>query len=131
MEFEWKNFPGLTTLGILEEIQKMMTELQCEPEQFKGENEETQNNVLRILLQVRIMLADSLAVVGPSWDLDQRRNGTQPILINRWDKTAERMVLNFAESGLPIFRATSSLDRGEWRSKEKGKNVQSTHSLQQ
>ena len=29
-----ENIP--TTLGILEEIQKMMTELQCEPEQFKG-----------------------------------------------------------------------------------------------
>ena len=36
MGFEWKNFPGFTTWGILEDIQKMMTELQCEPEQFKG-----------------------------------------------------------------------------------------------
>ena len=32
MEFEWKIFPGIATLGILEEIQKIMTELQCEPE---------------------------------------------------------------------------------------------------
>ena len=36
MGFEWKNFPGFTTWGILEDIQKMMTELQSEPEQFKG-----------------------------------------------------------------------------------------------
>ena len=36
MEFEWKVLPGFTTLNILEEIQKIMTELQCEPEQFKG-----------------------------------------------------------------------------------------------
>ena len=36
MEFEWKNVPGFTTLGILEEIQNLMTELQCEPEHFKG-----------------------------------------------------------------------------------------------
>ena len=36
MEFEWKIFPGFTTLGILTEIQKMMTESKCEPEQFKG-----------------------------------------------------------------------------------------------
>ena len=36
VEFEWKNFPGFTTLGILDEIQKMMTESKCEPEQFKG-----------------------------------------------------------------------------------------------
>ena len=36
MEFEWTNFPGFTTLGILNEIQKMMTEIQCEPGQFQG-----------------------------------------------------------------------------------------------
>ena len=35
MEFEWTIFSGSTTLGILGEIQKLMTELQCEPEQFK------------------------------------------------------------------------------------------------
>ena len=36
MEFEWTIFPGFTTLGILDEIQKMMAELRCEPEQCKG-----------------------------------------------------------------------------------------------
>ena len=30
MEFEWKVFPGFTTLSILEEMQKIMTEIQCE-----------------------------------------------------------------------------------------------------
>ena len=30
-------------------------------------------------------------------------------------------MLNFAESGHPVFRATSALERGELRSKEKGK----------
>ena len=38
-----------------------------------------------------------------------------------WDKTAERMMLNFAESGHLVFRATSALERGELRSKGKGK----------
>ena len=38
-----------------------------------------------------------------------------------WDKTAELMMLNFAESSHPIFRATSALESGECRSKEKGK----------
>ena len=36
MEFEWTIFPGFTTLGILAEIQKMMAESKCEPEQFQG-----------------------------------------------------------------------------------------------
>ena len=35
-EFEWKIFPGITALGLLEKIQKIMTDLQCEPEHFKG-----------------------------------------------------------------------------------------------
>ena len=36
MDFEWRVFPGITTLGILDEIQKMMTKSKCEPKQFKG-----------------------------------------------------------------------------------------------
>ena len=35
MEFEWKICTGFTALGIFEEIQKIMTVIQCEPEQFK------------------------------------------------------------------------------------------------
>ena len=33
-EFEWKNFQGFTTLGLLEKIQDLMKDLQCEPEHF-------------------------------------------------------------------------------------------------
>ena len=33
-EFDWKNFPGFTTLQILAEIQNMIAEIQCEAEQF-------------------------------------------------------------------------------------------------
>ena len=70
------------------------------------------------------MLADSRSDVGHFGSLDQRRNGTELTLTKPdgdWDKTAEQMMLNFAESSHPIFRATSALERGELRSKEKGK----------
>ena len=33
-EFEWKVFPGFTTLSLLEEMQKQMKDLQCELEHF-------------------------------------------------------------------------------------------------
>ena len=33
-EFEWKNFLGFTSVGILNQIQQMMGELQREPENF-------------------------------------------------------------------------------------------------
>ena len=36
MELEWKHFPGFAALHILAEMQNMMTETQCEPEQFQG-----------------------------------------------------------------------------------------------
>ena len=36
MEFEWKIFLEITALDFLEKIQKLLTDLQCEPEHFKG-----------------------------------------------------------------------------------------------
>ena len=44
-----------------------------------------------------------------------------------WDHVAEEMLLKFAESGHPIFRATTPLSRGQLKSKGKGKSV---HTLQ-
>ena len=37
-EFEGKIFPGITTLGLLEKIQSLMRDLQCEPEHFTDRN---------------------------------------------------------------------------------------------
>ena len=37
------------------------------------------------------------------------------------DKIPEVMMLKFAESGHPVFWATSALERGEFRSKGNGK----------
>ena len=38
-----------------------------------------------------------------------------------WDHVAEKMLLEFAESGCPIFRATIPLSRGKLKSKGHGK----------
>ena len=38
-----------------------------------------------------------------------------------WDNSAEKMLLEFAESGCPIFRATTPLSRGQLKSKGHGK----------
>ena len=38
-----------------------------------------------------------------------------------WDNLAEKMLLEFAESGCPIFRATRPLSRGQLKSKGHGK----------
>ena len=36
VEFDWTIFPGFTALQTLVEVQNMMTEIECEPEQFPG-----------------------------------------------------------------------------------------------
>ena len=117
-EFEWKKY-------------------QCEPEHFKdrisscqctttlhGEKKEIQKDLNTIHRQFRKNLADSLAVIGPSWNLAQKRNGTEPTPTNPTDPGIEwqkKMMLNFSDSDYPIFRAFSAFERGELRSKGGGK----------
>ena len=60
------------------------------------ENEETRTIVFRLLTELLIMLEDS-CVSNPDGE---------------WEKTVEDMMLNFAESGYPVFRASSALERG-------------------
>ena len=45
---------------------------------------------------------------------DQKPDGS-------WDRIADKMLLNFAGSGHPVFRGTSTLERGELRSNGSGK----------
>ena len=39
----------------------------------------------------------------------------------KWDRVAEDMMLNFSESGHPVFRGSSAMEQGDLRSKGKGK----------
>ena len=58
--------------------------------------------------------------LGPG--CEKKRYGTQVSKPNGdWNKTAEVMMLNFAESGHPVFRATSASGRGELNIKGGGK----------
>ena len=91
-----------------------------------GEKKETQKGVNIIHRQLRIMLADSLAVVGHSWDLGDKKKwyGTHSDKPDgAWDETAEKRMLNFARTSHSIFRASSALERGELRSKGSKKSI--------
>ena len=136
MQFEWKIFPGSTTLGILGEIHKFMTELQCELEQLKGRiifmsmcndifwkergnTEKCIMNSVAVANYARRFLLGRWSFLGPG--SEKKWFGTYSDKPDGdWDKTDERMMLNFAGSGHLIFRATSALERRELRSKEKG-----------
>ena len=69
----------------------------------------------KFLVRFRSTLAGFFAGFGHSWDLDQKRSSTglcsdKPD--GNWDRTAEDMMLAFAEPAHPIFRASSALERG-------------------
>ena len=137
MEFEWKIFPGFTTVGILSEIQQMMGKWQCEPENFTNRiifmskfNDivwDAQGN--DELCAKKPMTIKECAEWFPRghWSFqglgsEKKWYGTYDCKPDgSWNRTAEKMLQNFAGSGHPIFRCTSALDRGQMRSKEGGK----------
>ena len=61
---------------------------------------------------------------GHSLDLDQRRSGysiSEDSPQGEWDKMAVKMMITLAESGHPVFRATSPLSTVVLKSKGGGK----------
>ena len=49
-----------------------------------------------------------LTDIGHSWGLGRKRNGTEPMSTNLMENGIK--LLTFAESGHPVFRATSALE---------------------
>ena len=134
MEFEWKSFPGFTTLQVLAEIQKMMTEMKCEPEQFQGrillcqcittlygEKRKPRNLCCQFFYGFRLcskIRATTLVVCWAWIRKEVVQNSRKPN--GEWDDVADIMMMNFNESGHPVFRGSSAFERGDLKSKGKG-----------
>ena len=137
MEFEWNIFPGFTTLELSERVKRLLFRLDETPENFTGrilvmsmlndiscgskDNEkECLANAKLVSLYARRFGKGHWSLIGPGsvkkWYCISE-DSPQGI----WDKIAEKMLLEFAESGCPIFRATSPLSRGQLKSKGHGK----------
>ena len=108
MEFEWKHFPGFTTLGILDEIQKTMISaikwiismsMYNDIDWGKRRNREScVANANRITEYARRFTRGHWSFRGPG--SEKKWCGTHVSKPDgEWDKTAEDMMLNFAESG--------------------------------
>ena len=68
----------------------------------------------------RSLVLDSGPFIGPGSEkkrYSMKENSPQGI----WDHIADKMLFEFAESGCPIFRATTPLSRGKLKSKGHGK----------
>ena len=80
-----------------------------------GEKEETKNCVLRIQNRSRVFekIRARTVVVSWAWIREEivRNSYVQPN--GEWDRVAEDMMLNFSESGHPVFRGSSALERAK------------------
>ena len=140
-EFEWNIVPGFDTLHLCGKVTDLLSRLGESKEKFTGrilfmsmfndtscgtkDNEqEFLENARLVSLYARRFGQGHWSFVGPGsekkWS-SLKDDSSQGI----WDHIAEKMLLEFAESGCPIFRATTPLSRGKLKSKGHWKTVDS------
>ena len=61
------------------------------------------------------------SLIGPGSEIKWYPSENSPQ--GAWDHVAEEMLLKFAESGHPIFRATTPVSRGQLKSKGRGRKI--------
>ena len=126
--FEWNIFPGFTTLQLCGKVNDLLSELGETPETFtgrilfmsmfndisrdgKGNEEECVANSKVVSILAKKFGLGQWSFIGPcsekKW-YSMEENSPQGIL----DHIAEKMLLEFAESGCPIFPCNNSIVQG-------------------
>ena len=137
MEFEWNIFPGFNTLQLSQEVKQLLLGLNETPENVTGRiifmsmfndiswvsrdnKRECESNANLVSLFARRFGAGQWSFLGP---VSEKKwySISEDSPQGEWDKMAEKMMVTFAESGHPVFRATSPLSRGQLKSKGGGK----------
>ena len=136
MEFECNIFPGFTTLQLVREVQEFLSKMSVEPENFTGRiifmsmlndiscgskdnGQECELSAKLVSIFARRFSPGKWSFFGlgseKKWysTLEYKPQG-------EWDRVAEQIMIKFAESGHPVFRATSPLSRGMFKSKGGG-----------
>ena len=84
-----------------------------------------QQERMRVKCSTRFSLCKDIRsktmVIPRTWIREKWSSFSEDNPQREWDKMAETMMLTFAESGHPVFRATSPLSRGVLKSKGGGK----------
>ena len=121
-EFEWNIFPGFTTLQLCGKINDLLSDLGQTPETFTGRilfmsmfNDISCDKKVVSIFAKKFGFGQ-WSFIGPGSEkkwFSVEENSPQGI----WDHIADKMLLEFAESGCPIFRATTPLSRGKFKSK--------------
>ena len=132
-EIEWNIFQGFTTLQLYGKVTDLLSRLGETPETFTGRilfmsmfndiscdkkdnEEECSANAKVVSIYAKKFGMGQWSFIGPrskkKW-YSMEENSPQRI----WDHIAEKMLLEFAESGHPTFRATTPLSRESLRAK--------------
>ena len=134
-EFEWNIFPGFTTLQLCGKINDLLSDLGQTPETFtgrilfmsmfndiscdrKGNKDECLANAETVKVFARRFGIGQWSFIGPGSEKKWFSSENSPQ--GAWDHIAEQMLLEFAESGHPTFRAATPLSRGILKSKGHG-----------
>ena len=137
MEFEWNIFPGFTTLQLSQEVKSLLLRLDETPENFtrriifmsmfndiswgsKDNKRECDSNAQLVSPFAIRFGAGQWSFLGPGSEKKWYSISADSPQ-GEWDRIAEKMMLEFGESGHPVFRATSPLSRGQLKSKSHGK----------
>ena len=132
-EFEWNIFPGFTTLQLCDKIGDLLSDLGQTPETFtgkilfmsmfndiscdrKGNKDECLANAGVVKVLARRFGIGQWSFIGPGSEKKWYSSENSPQ--GAWDNIAEQMLLEFAESGHPTFRATTPLSRVSSRAKD-------------
>ena len=135
-EFKWNIFPGFTTLQLCDKISDLLSSMGHTPESFTGtilfmsmfndifcDRYDNKDECLRNANIVKTFAGrfgiGQWSFIGPGSEKKWYPSENSPQ--GAWDHIAEEMLLEFAESGHPIFRATTPLSRGQLKSKGRGK----------
>ena len=134
--FEWNIFPGFTTLQLCDKINDLLSDLGQTPETFTGrilfmsmfndiscDRKDNKDECLANAGVVKVLARRLVLDNGHLLDQVLKRNGILPRMVHKepGHNIAEQMLLEFAESGHPTFRATTPLSRGILKSKGRGK----------
>ena len=136
MEFEWKVFPRFDTLQLNEEVQSLLLRFGETPENFIGriifmsmfndiscgsrDHKKNMSNAKIVSLYPKRFGTGQWSFFGPGSVL-KWYSISEDSPQGECDNMAERMMLEFAESGHPVFRSTSPLSTGRLKSKGHGK----------
>ena len=124
-EFEWNIFPGFTTLHLCGKINDLLSDLGQTPETFtgrilfmsmindiscdcQGNKEECLANAGVVKVLAKKFGVGQWSFIGPGSE-KKWYSGEENSPQEAGDHIADEMLLEFAESGCPIFRATDTI----------------------